>query len=63
MNLLQLIDCWRADDEFCGIFILLLQKKRENLFEYYFSNVFVNINFLSDLKFEYHCQCYPEILL
>ena len=35
----------------------------ENLFEYYFLNVIVNVNFFSDLKFEYHCEYYPETLL
>ena len=30
----------------------------ENLFEYYF----LNINFFSDLKFEYYYEYYPEIL-
>ena len=35
----------------------------ENLFEYYFLNIIVNVNFFSDLKFEYYCQCYPEVLL
>ena len=35
----------------------------ENLFEYYFLNIIVNINFFSNLKFEYYCQYYPEILL
>ena len=35
----------------------------EKLFEYYFLNIIVNVNFFSDLKFEYHCQYYPEILL
>ena len=54
------------------IFILLLQKNfdmaknirgfLENLFEYYFLNIIVNVNF-SDLKFEYYCEYYPEILL
>ena len=33
------------------------------LFEYYFLNVIVNVNFVSDLKFEYKCEHYPEILL
>ena len=28
----------------------------ENLFEYYFSNIVVNVNFFSDLKFEYYCE-------
>ena len=27
----------------------------ENLFEYYFLNINVNVNFFSDLKFEYYC--------
>ena len=35
----------------------------ENLFEYYFLNIIVNFNFFSDLKFEYYCEYYPEILL
>ena len=28
----------------------------ENLFEYYFLNIIVNVNFFSDLKFEYYCE-------
>ena len=35
----------------------------ENLFEYYFLNVIVNVNFFNDLKFEYHCEYFPVILL
>ena len=35
----------------------------ENLFEYYFLNIIVNVNFFIDLKFEYYCEYYPEILL
>ena len=35
----------------------------ENLFEYYFLNIIVNVNVFSDLKFEYYCEYYPEILL
>ena len=35
----------------------------ENLFEYCFLNIIVNVNFFSDLRFEYFCECYPEILL
>ena len=35
----------------------------ENLFEFYFLNIIVNVNFFSDLKFEYYCEYYPEILL
>ena len=31
-------------------------------FEYYFLNFIVNI-FFSDLKFEYYCEYYHEILL
>ena len=55
------------------IFILLVWKNfdmpksirgfLENLFEYYVLNIIVNVNFFSDLKFEYVCECYPEILL
>ena len=29
----------------------------------YFLNIIVNVNFFSDLKFEYYCEYYPEILL
>ena len=28
----------------------------EDLFEYYFLNIIVNVNFYSDLKFEYYCE-------
>ena len=35
----------------------------ENLFEYCFLNIIVNVNFFSDLRFEYFRECYPEILL
>ena len=35
----------------------------ENLFQYYVLNIIVNVNFFSDLKFEYHCEYYPEIFL
>ena len=35
----------------------------ENLFEYHFLNIIVNVNFFSDLKFEYYCEYYPEILI
>ena len=35
----------------------------ENLFEYYILNFIVYANFFSDLKFEYYCEYYPEILL
>ena len=55
------------------ILILLLEKNFDmakntrgllkNLFEYYFLNITVNVNFFSHLKIEYYCQHYPEILL
>ena len=35
----------------------------QNLFEYYFLNIAVNVNFFSDLKIEYYCEYYPEMLL
>ena len=35
----------------------------ENLFEYYFLNTIENVNFSSDLKFEYYCEYHPEIML
>ena len=35
----------------------------ENMFEYYFLNIIVNVNFFSDLKFEYYCEYYPKVLL
>ena len=35
----------------------------ENLFECYFLNIPVNVNFFNDLKFEYYCKYYIEILL
>ena len=34
-----------------------------NLFEYYFLNIIVKVNFFSDLKFEHYCEYYPKILL
>ena len=34
----------------------------QNLFEYYFLNIIVNINLFIDLKLEYYCECYPEKL-
>ena len=34
----------------------------KNLFDFFF-NIIVNVNFFSDLKFEYYCEYYPEILL
>ena len=35
----------------------------ETLFEYYFLNIIMNVNFFSDLKFEYYCEYHSEILL
>ena len=35
----------------------------EKLFEYYILNIILNVNFFSDMKFEYYCEHYPEILL
>ena len=35
----------------------------ENLFEYYFLNIILNVNFFRDLKFEYWCEYYPDIVL
>ena len=74
MNLIQLIDCGRADDEFSEknfYFIVVkgfdmaknIRGFLKNLFEYYFLNVITNVKYFSDLKFEYYCEYYPEILL
>ena len=35
----------------------------ENLFEFYFWNIIVNVNFFSSLKLEYYYKYFPEILL
>ena len=35
----------------------------ENLFEFYFLNIIVNVNFFSNLKLEYYYEYVPEILL
>ena len=35
----------------------------ESFFEYYFLNIIVDVNFFSDLKFEYCREYYPERLL
>ena len=35
----------------------------ESFFECYFLNIIVNAKFFCDLKFEYYCEYYPEILL
>ena len=55
------------------IFLLLLSENfdvaknirdfLENLFEYYFFDIIVNVDFFSDLEFEYYSKYYPEILL
>ena len=34
----------------------------DTLFKYYFLNIIVNDNSFSDLKFEYYCEYYHEIL-
>ena len=38
------------------------QKKFEVFWRIYL-NIIANVNFFSDLKFEYYCEYYPEILL
>ena len=55
------------------IFTLLMKKNfdmaknirgfLENLLEYYFLNISVNVNFFHDLEFEYFCEYHPEIVL
>ena len=55
------------------IYLLLLQNNfdmaktirgfLENVFEYYFLIIIMNVNFFIDLKFEYYCQYYPEMLM
>ena len=35
----------------------------ENLLGYYFLDIIVNLNFFIDLKFEYYCEYYLEVLL
>ena len=61
MNLIQLTDCWRADDDFFYFFfyfckrILICQKILE-VFWRPFLNIFVNVNFFSDLRFKYYCE-------
>ena len=35
----------------------------ETLFEYQFLDIIENVNLFSNLKFEYYCEYYPEILL
>ena len=34
----------------------------ETSFEYFALNIIVNVNFFSDLKLEFYCEYYPEIL-
>ena len=74
MKLIQSTDCWRADDEFSwkSFYFTVVKefwygkKTRvflENLFEYCFLNIVVNVNFFSDFIFEYYREYYPEILL
>ena len=58
MNLIQLINRRRADDEFSrNNFGFIVVK------EFYFLNIILNANFFSDLKFEYYCEYFPVILL
>ena len=35
----------------------------KNLLEYIFFNIIVNVNFFSDLEFEYYFEYFPEILI
>ena len=42
---------------------LILSELLDGGFEYYFLNIIVSVNFFSDLKFEYYCEYYPELLL
>ena len=35
----------------------------ENLVEYHFLIIIMNVNLFSDLKFQYYCDYSPEILL
>ena len=62
MNLIQLIDFWRADDEFSWNKFFYCCK-RILIWQILFLNIIVNVNFFSDLKFKYYCEYYPEILL
>ena len=41
----------------------IIRSFSKNLFEYCFLHIIVNFNFFSNLKFEYYCEYYPEILL
>ena len=63
MNLTQLIDCWRADDEFSqnNFYLIVVKefwygKKELEVFWRIFLNIIVNVNFFSGLKFEYYCE-------
>ena len=61
MNLIRVIDCWRAADEFSrNNFYFIIVKEflydkgiLENLTDY-FLNIIVNVNFFGDLEFEYY---------
>ena len=35
----------------------------ENLFEFFFLNITLNVDFINDLKFEYYCEYYSETVL
>ena len=65
MNFIQLIDCWRIQEFSWFFFILkILEVFLVNLLDFiFFLNIIVNVNFFSDLKFEYYCEYYPEKLL
>ena len=60
MNLIRVIDCRRADDEFSrnNFYFIVVKAKiirgiLENLTDY-FLNIIVNVNFFGDLEFEYY---------
>ena len=65
MNFIQLTDCWRIQEFSWFFFILkILEVFLVNLLDFlFFLNIIVNVNFFSDLKFEYYCEYYPEKLL
>ena len=59
MNFLEVI--FIVVKEFC--YVKNSRGFLENLFDYYFLNIIMNVNFFSDLKFEYYCKYHSEILL
>ena len=56
MNIYEILFYW-------GKRIFIWQKILEVRRIILLSIIFVNVNFFSDLKFEYYCEYYPEILL